>query len=164
MRQFYLKYMILILLSMWWGWTVLVDFFIVPAVFQIVDNFFQAGELGIAVFSNLNRLEIITASLLTGILSVSVIKNRGHLFLFLMSIILWAISMTYIAYLTPKLIELTALWKNADLTGQINIPGQPDIQQTHQFFHRCYIITDTFKLCLISIMLILVSTKKDNIP
>ena len=53
------KKLILILVSIWWGWTAIIDFAVVPTVFAIVNDFFNAGELGIALFSKLNLLEVI---------------------------------------------------------------------------------------------------------
>lgn len=150
-RFIYAKF--LVLTSLWWGWTVLVDIFIIPTVFRTIDNFFKAGDLGIAVFSKLNNLEVLVGSVLVAILAYQVTKNRKALPLLVMSIVTWLIAMTYFAYLTPKLIALTDLWKTTDLMGITGVAGIPDIQQAHQFYHKLYIGTDVFKLVLLTVML-----------
>lgn len=147
---------------MWWGWTVLVDFFIIRTVFANIDNFFQAGNLGIAVFSKLNNLEVIVSSILVGVLSYQMTKNKKVLPLLVMSIVAWIVAMTYFAYLTPKLVTLTDLWKKAEVTGAISAAGIPDIQQEHQFYHRLYIGVDTFKLLLLSVMILFGSFKQEK--
>ena len=142
-----------VLLGMWWGCTVLVDFFVIPNVFRTIDIFFKAGELGIVVFSKLNALEVILGSALVGMLSYQVSKNRKALPMLMMAIVLWIIAMTYFSFLSPKISELTALWKEADQAGQMSIARYPDIQQAHQFYHKLYIGIDTFKLLLLTFMI-----------
>ena len=150
-RLIYSKF--LVLTSLWWGWTVLVDIFIIPTVFRTIDIFFKAGDLGIAVFSKLNNLEVLVGSVLVALLAYQVTKNKKALPLLVMSIVAWLIAMTYFAYLTPKLIALTELWKTTDLMGITAVAGIPDIQQAHQFYHKLYIGTDVFKLVLLTVML-----------
>ena len=139
---------------MWWGWTVLVDFFIIRTVFANLDSFFQAGNIGIAVFSKLNNLEVIVSTILVALLSFQMTKNKKILPMLIMSLIAWAVVMTYFTYLTPKIVELTDLWKQTDLMGISAVAGIPDIQQEHQFFHRLYIGLDSFKLLILSAMIL----------
>jgi len=152
----------LLIVSMWWGWTVLVDMFIIRTVFATIDNFFQAGDLGIAVFSKLNNLEVIVSTALVAVLSFQFTKNKKVLPLLVMSIVAWIVAMTYFAYLTPKLVELTELWKKTDLMGLAGAAGIPDIQQEHQFYHRLYIGMDSFKLVLLTVMILYGSFKQDK--
>ena len=147
---------------MWWGWTVLVDFFIIRTVFANIDNFFQAGNLGIAVFSKLNNLEVIVSSALVGVLSFQMTKNKKILPLLIMSVVAWIVAMTYFTYLTPKIIELTELWKKTDLMGLTAVAGIADVQQEHQFFHRLYIGIDTFKLVLLTVMIFFGAFKEEQ--
>lgn len=143
----------LVCVSLWWGWTFLVDMFVIRTVFATVDNFFLAGDLGIAVFSKLNNLEIIVSSALVGLLAFQLTKNKKVLPLLLLSIGGWLIAMTYFSFLTPKLISLTELWKKTDLMGITAVAGIPDIQQEHQFYHNLYIGIDVAKLILLSAMM-----------
>lgn len=152
-KKNYLFSFFLILLSLWWGWTVLVDMVIIRTVFTIVDNFFLAGDLGITVFSKLNNLELIVSSLLVAILSLQVRKNKKVLPLLVLSIITWIIAMTYFSYLTPKIVTLTELWKKTDLMGINSVAGIPDVQQEHQLYHNLYIGLDVAKLILLSLMM-----------
>lgn len=158
----YLYSLFLIVVSLWWGWTVLVDIFIIPTVFKTIDQFFQAGDLGIAVFSKLNNLELVVASILVGLFSFQMTKNKKALMLLVPSILVWIIAMTYFAYLTPKLIELTELWKKTDLMGITGVAGIPDIQQAHQYYHNLYIGLDVVKLLLLSAMLIVGVVKEEK--
>lgn len=144
---------VLILVSAWWAWTFLVDFFIIRTVFSLIDNFWKAGELGMAVFTKLNNLELVTATVVTGLLALQLKRNKSVLPLFVLSLITWMISMFYFAYLTPKIIDLTDLWHKAELMGATAVHGIPDIQQEHQFFHNMYISIDSVKLVLLTIMM-----------
>jgi hypothetical protein len=143
----------IVLISLWFGWSILVNFFIIPTAFKKIPDFFLAGELGIAVFSHLNNLELITGTTLVGILSIAVKRNRASLPLLISAFVLFAISLTYFAYLTPKLIKLTELWKRLDLMGMTSAAGIPDIQQEHQFYHRLYVFLDSIKLLLLVTLL-----------
>ena len=143
------KKVLLILLSIWWGWTVIIDFAVVPTVFSVINDFFNAGELGIALFSKLNNFELVISALLI-VLSL----KQGKLRLGLM-ICAWMIVMFYFSYLTPKLTHLTLLWKEADAAGLTGIAGIADVQQEHQFFHRVYVGLDSLKLLLLSFALVL---------
>lgn len=142
-----------LLTGMWWGWTLLVDIFVVPTVFRTVDNFFQAGELGIQVFSKLNNLEVIVSSFIVAILALHSLKYKRVLSLLIVSSLLWIIAMTYFTYLTPKIIELTDLWRKTEEIGLTGVKGIPDVQQAHQFYHNLYIKIDVLKLVLLSTLL-----------
>ncbi len=148
--------------SMWLGWTVLVDFFVIPTVFKTIDNIFHAGDLGISVFSKFNNLELIVASALVGLISFQMTMNRKALMLLIMTILVWLIAMTYFSFLTPKLIALTELWKKTDLMGITGVAGIPDIQQEHQFYHNLYIRIDGLKLILLTAMLFVGIYKKEQ--
>jgi hypothetical protein len=152
----------LITVSLWWGWTILVDIFIIPTVFKTIDQFFQAGDLGIAVFSKLNNLEVVLGSILVGLFSYQVTKNKKSLPLLVLSMVVWLIAMTYFSFLTPKLIELTELWKRTDLMGITGVAGIPDVQQAHQHYHNLYIGLDVIKLLLLSAMLLIGVIKEEK--
>jgi hypothetical protein len=149
----YLSSLFLFLTSIWWAWTFLVDFFVIRTVFKIVDSFWTAGKLGMALFTQLNLLELIVSTVLVAVLAMATRKRREALPLFLAALITWIIVMTYFTYLTPKLIYLTELWQRADLMGLTSVKGIPDIQQEHQFFHNLYIGIDSAKFIILTIML-----------
>ena len=155
------KKLILILASIWWGWTAIIDFAIVPTVFKVINDFFNAGELGIALFSKLNLLEVILASLLVVVAALQLKQEaRGKIQLFL-ACSAWLIVIFYFSYLTPKLIELTDLWKEAELVNKIGIAGINDIQQEHQSYHRMYVGLDSLKLLILTFILGMSLFKKE---
>lgn len=142
--------LIFLILSWWLGATVLIDFVIVPTVFQTIDSFFNAGELGIALFRKFNFVECMFAVCLV-LLSL----KRGKKFTYFklhssLVALVCLIVLTYVTYLTPYLAKLTGLWKEADTTNTIAIAGISDIQQEHQFFHRIYVTLDTFKILFLA--------------
>jgi uncharacterized membrane protein (UPF0136 family) len=152
----------LTLVSLWWGWTVLVDFFVVPTVFKTINDFFNAGELGIALFSRLNALELIVSTLLIVVTGLKLKQSKQVLPHFILAIIGFSIVMYYFAFLTPKIIALTDLWREAEKTGVTVIGNIPDIQQEHQFFHKLYIRIDSVKLIILTILLGLGIFKQDK--
>lgn len=158
----YLHSLFLILTSMWLGWTVLVDFFVVRTVFSVVSNFFEAGDLGIAVFSRLNHLEVVVSTTMLAILSIVVKRKKSLLPTLALSLLAWSLSMFYFSFLTPKLVMLTALWKKADTIGSLAIAGYPDIQQTHQFWHNLYIGLDSVKLLTLITLVVLCAWKREH--
>ena len=114
------KKLILILVSIWWGWTAIIDFAVVPTVFRVIHDFFNAGELGIALFSKLNTLEVLVSSLLI-VLSLYTLKQSGHGKLQLALVICaWAIAMIYFSYLTPKLVGLTRFLRSASFQSSVS--------------------------------------------
>ncbi len=89
-------------------------------------------------------------------------KNKKILPLLIMSVVAWIVAMTYFTYLTPKIIELTELWKKTDLMGITAVAGIPDVQQEHQFFHKLYIGIDTFKRVLLTVMIFIGAFKEEQ--
>lgn len=144
----------LIFVSLWWGWTVLVDFFVVRSVFSVVTDFFQAGELGILVFSKLNNLEMVVSSFIVALLAFQYKRNKSNLSFLGLSLVPWIIVMFYFSYLTPKLTYLSEAWKQADFAGVTSFGGIADIQQEHQKYHQLYITLDSIKLFFLSLLLI----------
>lgn len=155
------KKILLVLVSIWWGWTALIDFAVVPTIFKIIDDFFNAGELGIVLFSKLNLLEVILSSLLI-VVSVLHLKKEGRGKIQLaLACGAWLIVMFYFSYLTPKIIKLTELWKEAEVVNKIGIAGINDIQQEHQSYHRMYVGLDSLKFLILSFILGLSLFKKE---
>lgn len=140
----------------------LIDFFVIPTVFRTLRNFFEAGDLGVIVFSKLNNLELILATVLVAMVAYLCSKNKKLLPLLLGTILLWIIAMTYFSFLSPKITELTELWKKADAMGSLAIAGYTDIQQEHQFYHKLYIAIDTVKLLLITALISLGIFKQEK--
>jgi hypothetical protein len=137
----------LALSAMWLGWTVLVDFFLVPAVFATIPDFFLAGEMGIQVFSRLNRLEFPLASIL---LALAVLDWRQRRWPIPVNVALVGLAGVYLFSLTPKIAELSGAWAYAERMGTLGAAGAEDVQQLHQQYHRTYVALDTVKLVLLA--------------
>jgi hypothetical protein len=152
----------LILTAIWWGWTVLIDMVTIPTIFKTIDDFFIAGNLGIALFSQLNILEVVCGSALVALAAVMTRNDRNKLIIFILSLLTFTIALYFLTYLTPKIATLTALWKHTDLMGLSGTASIPDIQQEHQFFHELYIGLDVVKLIGLTGMLGLVIIKSEK--
>ena len=120
-----------------------------PAVFQTIPNFFLAGEMGIQVFSRLNRLEFPLACIMLALLLWRLRAYPKLKWLLPINLILTGIAGIYLFSLTPKIAELSGAWEYADKMGTLGALGYTDIQQQHQIYHRVYVITDTVKLALL---------------
>jgi hypothetical protein len=150
----------LFLISIWWGWTILTDFFVVPTVFKTINDFFNAGELGVTLFGKLNSLEAIVGVGLVALNIVGLKQKKISKWSFLLSGLCFLIVSFYFFYLTPKLSYLSVLWQKAEATGTQAISGIVDIQQEHQFYHQLYIKLDSVKLLMLSSLLFLNIFKK----
>lgn len=138
----------LVLSCVWMAWTVLVDFFVVPAVFQNVAQFFEAGNLGLVMFRRLNTLEFPLSCGLFVCVLFSARRFPALKWLVLSAFVLVGISSLYLFSLTPKLAQLTAAWEYAETMGTLGTGGE-DVQQLHQTYHSFYIGIDTVKLILL---------------
>ena len=156
------KKFILVLISIWWGWTVIIDFAVVPTVFKVINDFFNAGELGLSLFSKLNNLEFIFSGLLVALGFYELKSNKTGKLQLVFILTAFLIVLTYFFYLTPKLTSLTELWKQADAVNSVSVAGIIDIQQEHQLYHKIYVTLDTLKLLLLSSLLGLNLFKKEH--
>lgn len=137
----------LVFLGAWLALTLFTDFVVIRAAFAITGDFFKAGDLGIALFAKLNHAEVFFGSFVV-VVAVkeapsSKVKNILSL---LLSLLLFGIALTYFSYLTPKVTELTEVWKEAEALGVMNHRGILDVQGEHQFYHRLYIGLDSVKM------------------
>lgn len=155
------KKLVLILTCIWLSWTVLIDFVVVPTVFSVINDFFNAGELGISLFSKLNLLEVVLSSLLIVILALSLKQSGKGKIQLALACSSWLIVMFYFSFLTSKITFLTGLWKEAELTNQMGIANINDLQQEHQFYHRIYVGLDSLKLLILTFILGISFFKKE---
>jgi hypothetical protein len=95
-----------LLLGLWWGTTAVIDFVVVPTVFSVINDFFNAGELGIALFRKFNFFEVFFA------ISILAFEWRTKNKLVLISIFFaLLIVIIYTTTLTPHLAQLSKWWK-----------------------------------------------------
>jgi hypothetical protein len=154
---------IIVLLSFWLGWTILVDFFVVPSIFREIPEFFKAGKLGMILFSKLNNLELIVSSSILGLSIMQSRKNPHSRPLIPFALLAWMIIMLYFTFLTPKIIILTEMWMKAGHDHAMFVSqGITDIQQEHHFYHNLYRSIDAIKLVLLTIFLFCTLKNRDK--
>jgi len=156
------KKIFIALVSMWWAATAVIDFAVVPTVFSTVSEFFNAGEIAIALFFKLNKFELVVSSLLIIFALINLrAEGRGKTQLTL-TCCAWMIIMFYFSYLTPKITILTSLWRSAEMMNTIGIANINDIQQEHQFYHRIYVGLDSLKFLMLTFILGLSIFRKEK--
>jgi hypothetical protein len=136
------------LIVVWTSLTIMVDFIVIPNVFQNIPNFFMAGNLGVILFNKFNLIEFPISSMIFLMSITHFEKTKSGYFLILSSILLLAIASSYLFYLTPKLTHLTAIWEYAEKMGTLG-SGKDDVQSLHMFYHQAYRWLDTVKLLLL---------------
>jgi hypothetical protein len=142
------------ILAIWLGLSIFTDFVVIRTVFEVINDFFKSGDLGIALFGTLNRFEIIFASFL--FIEVILNPDKSKLINFSILILvlsLVTISLFYFSYLTPKIATLTEIWKESEKLGVNSLRGITDIQAEHQFYHRLYIGLDFLKMMVLAVLL-----------
>jgi hypothetical protein len=148
----------LFLLGAWLFCTILVDFVAVPAVFQTVTNRFEAGDVGMQVFTRLNFLEVIFSVLLLtcAFLFRERIVWRKIFFTSLFS--LMGLALYYSTFLSPEIIKLTIGLRD----GVVETPAYQAIEARHAFYHQLYIRLDSFKLLILVALSISVLKKREG--
>jgi hypothetical protein len=140
------------LASSWWMMTIVADLIVAPAIFRVVENFFNAGDLAMLLFSKITVVEMIVASLVLA-LSVMIHKSQKSTSLLIIFSICWVLTLFYVFYLIPKIVDVAEVWKKSDSLGLAGMGDIKDAQQEHQFFHRMFIVLDGLKLSLLSMAL-----------
>ncbi len=146
----FIQFIIFFALSFWLGCIVLTDFVVIRTLFSEMNDFFKAGFIGVKLFSKLNFLELIFATVILLSEIFLFIKSKKTIHFFLLFFILYSITFFNFIHLTPKLSDLTYLWYKADLMGLVGINGIKDIQQEHQFYHELYIMIDSVKIFILT--------------
>lgn len=149
--------MILLILGAWLFTTVLVDFFAIPAVFQNVSKRFEAGMVGMSVFSRFNTLEILFALGLIISLWCSKTPIVYKKAVMVFSFILLGLAVTYKFYMTPAITEI-----NLKMRNEINTVVIEALEKEHQLFHSLYVKLDSAKLFILMGMIILLFVNKER--
>jgi hypothetical protein len=139
----------LICAGSWLAQTILVDLFVVPTLFRTLDQFFVAGTIGMKLFQKMNLFDMTWAF---GLFLFSL--HRQNIFLRMIVFSLLLLAATYFIHLTPHLVNLTELWKQAESQGTIGIATYSDIQQEHQFYHNLYRGLEGVKIFLLGFVLV----------
>ncbi len=132
--------------------SVVADFLIAPSIFAVIENFFNAGDLALLIFSKVTFIEAILASIFLALMITFHHKNK-QAFALTLTVLCWVIAVFYVSYLIPKILNVTEVWKKAEEMGVVGIGDIKDAQQEHQFFHRIYIVLDSIKLIFLSTLI-----------
>jgi hypothetical protein len=150
------------LLCIWLGQTILIDLFLAPKIFQIIPDFFLAGNVAVAIFQKMNVIELLISGFCFSSTTLLLTKNSKYKWPFLFGVLLIAIVCFYNFYLTEKIKMLADLWQYSEMTQTNSLENGFDVQQEHQFYHRIYVATDVVKIILISIQIFLLTKIKIN--
>lgn len=128
------------ILASWFSMTCLLDFMVVPSLFRNISNFFEAGKLGIKLFSAFNYVEVIFS-----IIILITLFKRGSLKKYILAFSLLGFSLLYFFYLTPSITKWAALW-------EAHTP-------TTSFHHQLYRNLEVFKLIILGLFLAIINKK-----
>lgn len=154
----------LILISSWLSMSMLIDFIVVPNIFKMSKNIFDSGDLGIFLFSLLNRLEIVISLLLFFCL-FQIAKRKRNPFLKRINLslgtLLVTISITYTFYLSPKISYYGTQMKKLTSATEYSIDFEK-AQLSHHFYHQSYKMVDGIKI--LTLIFLLALTFKNEMP
>ena len=137
-------------LGAWLVATIFIDFFAVMAVFKNVSNIFEAGTVGMYVFSSFNKFEIFFGVSLLTVSFMNPLSNKKiKQLMIILSLILLTIALYYNFFLSPKISELTIQMHEIGLGNE----GYDLTENSHQIFHKRYVSLDSLKLLLLLILL-----------
>lgn len=151
---------VMVVLALWLGATLAVDFLAIPSVFKNVTNLAEAGKVGMAVFGKFNVIEVVYALLSLFFLLVITLRNRSRFNIFLLSLtlVLTAIALSYLFYFTPELARVTFA-KNETFGPEMRAALESELY----FLHSLYIKLDGLKMFLIVIALIMLGRKGEEL-
>ncbi len=149
-----ISYVQILILGLWLGMTVLVDFIAIPIVFRTLTDVFQAGLIGMQVFEKLNFVEVFLG--LAFMVSCFYLKKTLKLVKFF-AIILSFLAGFYFFFLTPKITKLSL--QMMELTHQAGA-GLQQVAQDHDFYHHLYVKLDGVKILMLLFCLFLLFYQK----
>lgn len=131
--------------------TVFIDIFAVPNVFRNVSSVSEAGKVGLSVFSNFNKFELIFGIFLS--LGIFFQKNSFKLFTWMLIsfFVFWPV--LYIFKMTPGISEASQLMNSVLKTD----PQYLVYKEGHAYYHNLYKTLDTIKILVLFLTLIFVS-------
>lgn len=152
------KKLYLSLLSLWLALTCFVDFIVVPTVFRNVSSRAEAGDIGMIVFSLVNKVEFVCAVivLICAYLFKDTVKRKILLLTTLVSLLF--LTVIYNTYMTPQVRKQTLLMRDADQESTAYLKAQ----ETHEFYHSLYKKTDSVKILALLVLLTAGILKKES--
>lgn len=140
-------FMSCLLLGLWLGATVAVDFFAVPAVFQNVSNLNEAAGVGMSVFARFNTLELILSIVLLILWPLAhrlKFKSKKHATIFIFEFFLLILATSYFFYFTPEITKLSLAKANAFEESERQM-----LEHSIATLHSLYIKLDSLKLIIL---------------
>ena len=129
----------------WFGMSALVDFVAVPTVFRNISSREEAGNIGMIIFSSFNIVEAVFAFLLLVFAHFfrDIVKWKKTMISTLLG--LFALSLVYNFYMTPKITEYTELMR----TESEGSAKYQEYEKAHQGIHKAYVKLDGAKLLIL---------------
>lgn len=131
----------LLLLGAWLFGTILIDIFIVPAVFKTVPDRFIAGQVGMKAFSTFNGFEIFFA-ISTFFLSIKITKLK---WIKLLHFIFVPLVIIYFTHMTPEINRFSIEMNNLLETD----PHFSILEKGLYNYHQLYKYLDMAKIFLL---------------
>ena len=132
------------ILTLWLGVLLCADLLVAPKLFVVIRDFFNAGELAITLFKNINLMELLFSFVLV------LTSLRTKRFFILIVVVMPLISFFY---LLPEMERITSLWRASEMNSVYLPPIPEDLQQAHQSLHRFMIGGEIIKIALLAIIL-----------
>ncbi len=148
---------LLILTTIWLTMTATIDFLVLPTAFRVIKNLLLGGNLGIALFSRFNPLEMLFSLTILILMAVTEVQAKvAKTLALILSGLLVAISFIYYFFLTPKIVMTTRVIES--LEGKTS-EAMAQAQLDHQFFHHLYVRMDSVKLVCLCVILVIILVK-----
>jgi len=139
------------ILFTWLIATIFIDIIAVPNVFRNVSSVSEAGKVGLSVFSNFNKFELIFGIFLS--LGIFFQKNSFKYFTWILMSFFMFWPVLYIFKMTPAISEAAVLMNSVLKTD----PQYLNYKENHAYYHNLYKTLDTIKILVLFLTLIFVS-------
>ena len=139
----------IITISAWLALTLMIDIAVVPTVFRNSSQIFEAGHIGIILFTLLNRLEILFAS----VVFLTSFKWARHRLITFISAFLVILILCYNFLLTPGITQAAKKMEAHQAATDFS-QGFAKAQDEHRQYHDLYKVLDSTKMFLLLGLLI----------
>lgn len=138
------------ILSMWFALTCFIDFVATPTVFRNVSSRIEAGDIGMILFTFINRVELVLAVvvLVLAYLFKETVKKKAVLFTTLFSLLI--LTVIYNVHMTPQVRHYTLEMREHDEDSVEYVRAQ----ENHEFYHSLYKKTDSAKIITLLVLIV----------
>ncbi len=152
------KKLYLSILSLWFTLTCFVDFIVVPTVFRNVSSRAEAGDIGMIVFSLVNKIEFICALLVIVCAYFFRAQIKKKILFFATLVSLTLLTLVYNVHMTPEVKKQTLLMRDVSEDSEQYLQAQ----KTHHYYHSLYKKTDGVKILVLLFLLSAGILKKES--